>query len=151
MALSGCSAAGSALGSGPRGRGFKSRHSDQKWQSHFFCGSAVFILNKDEPTASSFQSSAVRSYPPSGMTACSNPVTRTKNSRIAFAVLLFFPFLLLCINAVCHTNLTCFFSLNVAQCRLGYYTYIYIERLEAHLCVEKNPALPTATGYFELP
>ena len=28
--ISGCSAAGSALGSGPRGRGFKSRHSDQK-------------------------------------------------------------------------------------------------------------------------
>ena len=27
-ALSGCSAAGSVLGSGPRGRGFKSRHSD---------------------------------------------------------------------------------------------------------------------------
>ena len=28
--LSGCSAVGSALGSGPRGRGFESRHSDQK-------------------------------------------------------------------------------------------------------------------------
>ena len=27
--LTGCSAAGSALGSGPRGRGFKSPHSDQ--------------------------------------------------------------------------------------------------------------------------
>ena len=27
--LTGCSAVGSALGSGPRGRGFKSRHSDQ--------------------------------------------------------------------------------------------------------------------------
>ena len=27
--LSGCSSAGRALGSGPRGRGFKSRHSDQ--------------------------------------------------------------------------------------------------------------------------
>ena len=27
--ISGCSAVGSALGSGPRGRGFKSRHSDQ--------------------------------------------------------------------------------------------------------------------------
>ena len=26
----GCSAVGSALGSGPRGRGFKSRHSDQR-------------------------------------------------------------------------------------------------------------------------
>ena len=29
---SGCSAVGSALGSGPRGRGFKSRHSDQKYE-----------------------------------------------------------------------------------------------------------------------
>ena len=28
QALSGCSADGSVLGSGPRGRGFKSRHSD---------------------------------------------------------------------------------------------------------------------------
>ena len=28
--ISGCSAVGSALGSGPRGRGFDSRHSDQK-------------------------------------------------------------------------------------------------------------------------
>ena len=28
--LTGCSAVGSALGSGPRGRGFKSPHSDQK-------------------------------------------------------------------------------------------------------------------------
>ena len=30
QALSGCSADGSVLGSGPRGRGFKSRHSDHK-------------------------------------------------------------------------------------------------------------------------
>ena len=35
VAASGCSAVGSALGSGPRGRGFKSRHSDQK--SYDFC------------------------------------------------------------------------------------------------------------------
>ena len=28
--FTGCSAVGSALGSGPRGRGFESRHSDQK-------------------------------------------------------------------------------------------------------------------------
>ena len=30
LAVSGCSAVGSALGSGPRGRGFDSRHSDQR-------------------------------------------------------------------------------------------------------------------------
>ena len=43
MALSGCSAAGSALGSGPRGRGFKSRHSDQKVEDHS-CGLRLFLL-----------------------------------------------------------------------------------------------------------
>ena len=32
--LSGCSAVGSALGSGPRGRGFESRHSDHKKLFH---------------------------------------------------------------------------------------------------------------------
>ena len=32
--LTGCSAAGSALGSGPRGRGFESRHSDHKKLFH---------------------------------------------------------------------------------------------------------------------
>ena len=37
QAASGCSAVGSALGSGPRGRGFKSRHSDQK-----SCGFCLF-------------------------------------------------------------------------------------------------------------
>ena len=41
--LTGCSAVGSALGSGPRGRGFKSPHSDQKAVS--FCGDLpLFIL-----------------------------------------------------------------------------------------------------------
>ena len=35
QALSGCSADGSVLGSGPRGRGFKSRHSDQLLKALF--------------------------------------------------------------------------------------------------------------------
>ena len=34
----GCSAVGSALGSGPRGHGFKSRHSDQKLKKQPFLG-----------------------------------------------------------------------------------------------------------------
>ena len=38
---SGCSAAGSASGSGPEGRGFKSRHSDQK-TAHAAPARAVF-------------------------------------------------------------------------------------------------------------
>ena len=33
VVFSGCSADGSALGSGPRGRGFKSRHSDHLYGS----------------------------------------------------------------------------------------------------------------------
>ena len=50
QAASGCSAVGSALGSGPRGRGFKSRHSDQtmiirttlsKW---VMCSDLSFLL-----------------------------------------------------------------------------------------------------------
>ena len=47
QALSGCSADGSVLGSGPRGRGFKSRCSDQKEPVHIrvlvlFCLRAGF-------------------------------------------------------------------------------------------------------------
>ena len=55
-----------------------------------FVALPFFILNKDEPTASSFQSSAVRSYLRSGMTVGSNPVTRTKKPKIASAVFGFF-------------------------------------------------------------
>ena len=59
--LSGCSAVGSALGSGPRGRGFESRHSDQKiadmaeWQTRMIqvhmrnrAGSSPVIRTKKE-------------------------------------------------------------------------------------------------------
>ena len=45
---SGCSAAGSALGSGPRGRGFKSRHSDQKSRMRRRSG---FFFSRLSPTA----------------------------------------------------------------------------------------------------
>ena len=55
-----------------------------------FVALPFFILNKDEPTASSFQSSAVRSYLRSCMTVGSNPVTRTKKPKIASAVFGFF-------------------------------------------------------------
>ena len=45
---SGCSAAGSALGSGPRGRGFKSRHSDQKSR---MCRRSGFFFSRLSLTA----------------------------------------------------------------------------------------------------
>ena len=42
QALSGCSADGSVLGSGPRGRGFKSRHSDQIKKSRIGGSFSIF-------------------------------------------------------------------------------------------------------------
>ena len=42
--ISGCSAAGSVLGSGPRGRGFKSRHSDHEMQGSPLMGLLCFII-----------------------------------------------------------------------------------------------------------
>ena len=56
----GCSAVGSALGSGPRGHGFKSRHSDQNiWTD--FCLSICFLLDlmpydllRNEPSKKGF-------------------------------------------------------------------------------------------------
>ena len=41
--ISGCSAAGSALGSGPRGREFKSPHSDQKAVGRIAYGFLLYI------------------------------------------------------------------------------------------------------------
>ena len=40
----GCSAVGSALGSGPRGRMFKSCHSDQQTKMHRFFCAFLFVL-----------------------------------------------------------------------------------------------------------
>ena len=45
-AVSGCSAAGSALGSGPRGRGFESRHSDSDAVCSFLY--MAFFLRKNQ-------------------------------------------------------------------------------------------------------
>ena len=47
-ALSGCSAAGSVLGSGPRGRGFKSRHSDHV-VADFVSFAATFFFKQTLP------------------------------------------------------------------------------------------------------
>ena len=44
--FSGCSADGSALGSGPRGRGFESRHSDQKTFQLWLEGLFLFRTQK---------------------------------------------------------------------------------------------------------
>ena len=44
--LSGCSADGSVLGSGPRGRGFKSRHSDQNKRIDLQVGPFVCVSRR---------------------------------------------------------------------------------------------------------
>ena len=63
--FSGCSADGSALGSGPRGRGFKSRHSDHKELNVFALGSLVF-----EHTASCQSRTKVRDQATEPSAAC---------------------------------------------------------------------------------
>ena len=49
--ISGCSAVGSALGSGPRGREFKSPHSDQKSTMVLIQNHRVFSILVDIYTA----------------------------------------------------------------------------------------------------
>ena len=63
--ITGCSAVGSALGSGPRGRGFESRHSDHKpvtkkmSQAYFFA-----VSSKIDDFANRFLNTVLQCCPP---------------------------------------------------------------------------------------